>query len=100
MSSPVTLPSLVLSLICSLLIGALFHLWVDGGVGRLILYLVLSIAGFIAGQWFGDWRNWLLLPIGPLNLGLASLGSFVFLGLGYWLSHVELRHRSSNDDEV
>ena len=76
MSSPVTLPSLVLSLICSLLIGALFHLWVDGGVGRLILYLVLSIAGFIAGQWFGDWRNWLLLPIGPLNLGLASLGIY------------------------
>lgn len=95
-----TIPSIVLSLICSLLIGALFHLLVDGGVGRLFLYLALSVAGFIAGQWFGGWRNWILLPIGPLNLGLAALGSFTFLGLGYWLSHVELRHKNRDDDRV
>ena len=95
-----TIPSLVLSLICSLLIGSLFHLWVDGGVGRLFLYLTLSTAGFIAGQWFGIWQNWSLLPVGPLNLGLASLGSFVFLGLGYWFSHIELHRSNRNGDEV
>jgi hypothetical protein len=95
-----TVPSIVLGLICSLLIGALFHLWVDGGAGRLLLYLVLSVAGFIAGQWFGTWRNWIILPIGPINLGLAAMGSFVFLGMGYWLSHVELRHPTGDDDGV
>jgi hypothetical protein len=86
-----TLPSIILDLIFSLLIGALFHLWRDGGPRRLLLYLTLSVVGFIAGQWFGVWRNWIIFPIGPLDLGLAALGSFVFLGIGYWLSLGERR---------
>lgn len=92
-----TLPSIVLGLIFSLLIGSLFHLWRDGGAGRLLLYLALSVGGFAFGQWLGVWRHWILFPIGPLNLGLATLGSLVFLAVGYWLSLVEI-HRSRDDD--
>ena len=95
-----TLPSILLGLICALLIGALFHLWSDGGAGKLLLYLALSVVGFTAGQWFGSWRNWVLFPVGPLNLGLAILGSLVSLGLGYWLSQVEIRHSTGDDDSV
>lgn len=94
-----TFPSIVLGSIISLLIGALFHLWRDGGPGRLLLYLALSILGFTAGQWFGIWRNWVFFPIGPLDLGLAVPGSFLFLGIGYWLSLMELR-RPGNGGEV
>ena len=95
-----TIPSIALGLIFSLLIGALFHLWRDGGLGRLLFYLTLSVAGFAAGQWFGVWRNWVLFPMGPLDLGLAALGSFVFLGIGYWLSLVKIHRPGNENDEV
>lgn len=95
-----TLPSIVLGLIISFLIGALFHLWRDGGPWRLVLYLVLSVAGFAAGQLLGIWRGWVVFPLGPLDLGLGGAGSIVFLGIGYWLSLVELRRESNSNDEV
>ena len=95
-----TLPSIVLGFICALLVGALFHLWMDGGLGRLVLYFTLSVLGFCAGQLVGWWRNWIFFPLGPLNLGLALLGSIVFLGIGYWLSLVELRRQIDSNDEV
>jgi hypothetical protein len=95
-----TLPSIILGLLISLLIGALFHLWRDGGLGRLMFFLALSVVGFACGQWVGVWRNWMFFPLGPLDLGLAVLGSFVFLGVGYWLSLVELHRPGSTKDEV
>ena len=86
-----TLPSLLFGLIIALLIGAVFHLLRGGGLGKLILYLVLSLAGFIAGHLLGEWRGWILFPIGPLDTGLAVIGSLVFLGLGDWLSRIEIK---------
>ncbi len=55
------------------------------------MYLALSVAGAGAGQWLGSWQKWSLFPIGPLNVGLVTLGSILFLGVGYWLSLVEIR---------
>ena len=95
-----TLPSIVLGFICALLVGALFHLCMDGGLGRLMLYLTLSVLGFSAGQLVGGWRNWIFFPVGPLDLGMAILGSIVFLGIGYWLSLVELRRQIDSNDGV
>ncbi len=89
-----TLPSIVVGIIIALLLGALFHVWLDGGGGRLVLYLVLSLLGFFVGHALGDLLNWRVLPLGPLNLGLAILGSLVFLGLGHWLSLVEISRGS------
>ncbi len=85
-----TLPSIAIGLIIALLIGALFHVWLDGGGGRLILYLLLSLLGFFVGHAAGNLLNWKVLPLGPLNLGMAILGSILFLGIGYWLSLVEI----------
>lgn len=92
-----TLPSIIFGMVCSLLIGALFHLWVDGGPGRLLLFLVLSLSGFAAGQWIGSSQKWILLPVGPLNVGFALLGSLVFLGAGYWLSMVGIAGSTRKD---
>ena len=83
-----TLPSLVLGLVCALLIGALFHLLMNGGAWRLLLYLLLSVAGFGTGQWMADSQDWILLPIGPIDMVGATLGSLLFLGFGHWLSMV------------
>ena len=86
-----TLPSMLFGLLCALLVGALFHVVVDGGLWRLVLYLVLSIAGFGTGAWIAMSQSWEVLPIGPLDVGAATIGSLVFLGLGYWLSLVRVQ---------
>lgn len=85
-----TLPSIVLGLVCAWLIGALFHLVVDGGGARLILYLVLSTVGFSVGHWISSVQGWSFLPVGPLQLGFGILGSLVFLLLGHWLSQMRI----------
>jgi hypothetical protein len=92
-----TLPSAVLGLLCALLIGALFHVVVDGGPGRLLLYLILSVAGFGVGQWVAGSQHWMLFPVGPLDLGIAAIGSLAFLLLGHWLSMVRTPDSGSQD---
>ncbi len=87
-------------MIIAVLIGALFHLWRNGGFWRLVFYLFLSIAGFFAGHWIGTWRGWVLFPVGPLNLGTAVIGSLVLLGIGDWLSLVNIRRPAGRDDAV
>lgn len=95
-----TLPSILLGLLISLLIGSLFHLWRGGSLARLLLYLALSAAGFFAGQWIGSWQKLLLFPIGALNLGMTAIGSLVFLFAGYWLSLVEVRRSGQSGDDA
>jgi hypothetical protein len=92
-----TLPALAFGLICALLLGALFHLLVDGGPARLMLYLCLSVIGFAAGHALRDSVGWTLIPVGPLDLGFGGIGSLLFLGVGYWLSLVRVQRSSSND---
>jgi hypothetical protein len=86
----VTLPAFLFGLMCALLIGTLFHLWVGGGPGRLLLYLVLSAAGFAIGNWLGTIWQWTFLRVGPLNMGMAIVGSVFVLGIGHWLSMVQV----------
>ena len=69
--------------------GGLFHFFRGGGGWKLLLYIGLSIAGFAAGQLVGMWRGWLILMLGPIHLGMGTLGSGLFLVLGDWLSHTE-----------
>ena len=95
-----TPPAYLLGLVYALLLGSLFHVWRDGGPGRLLLYLVLSVLGAAAGQWLGTRQNWTILAVGPLNIGMITAGSLVFLGVGYWLSLVEFRSDGRDGREV
>jgi hypothetical protein len=85
-----SLPHLLFGIVLSTLYGAAFHLWRGGGVGRLALYLILGWAGFWVGHFLGNYLGWTFGSIGPLRLGSATLSSITFLGLGYWLSLVEV----------
>ncbi len=85
-----TLPAFLLGLLIASLYGALFHFWRGGGPGRLFFYLALSWAGFWGGHFLGVWRGWAFAPLGPLDLGWATLGAIVLLLIGYWLSLVEV----------
>ena len=85
-----TLPSLLIGILFSTLFGALFHLWRGGGAGRLLLYLVLAWIGFWAGHLIAVYFDWQFTNLGPLHLGSATLGCLIALGIGYWLSLVDL----------
>ena len=84
-----TVPAILFSLLLALLYGALYHLIRDGGFWRLILFLVLSVFGFALGYLVGVWRGWVWIPVGTINLGLSTAGSFLILLLGDWLTHFE-----------
>jgi hypothetical protein len=83
------LPALFFGFILSTLFGAGFHLLLDGGLGRLILFLLAAWAGFWAGQYLADRLEWIFFSLGPLHLGMATLGSVIFLAGSYWLSLVD-----------
>jgi uncharacterized membrane protein YeaQ/YmgE (transglycosylase-associated protein family) len=84
-----SIPALFLGLILSTLYGALFHLWRGGNAGRLLLYLLLSWIGFWLGQLVGSLLNIPFDLIGQLHILTSTLGSLVFLAIGYWLSLVQ-----------
>jgi hypothetical protein len=84
-----TLPTLLFALLIAMFYGAAYHLIRNGGFWRLLLYVGLSIAGFVIGHLIGIWRGWTLFPLGSLNLGLSSLGSVMIMLLGDWLSQIE-----------
>lgn len=82
-------PSLLLGIILSTLYGTGFHLWRGGNLGKLILYMILGWTGFWIGQALASSAGLIFLSLGPLHLGMATLLSFIFLVLGYWLGKIE-----------
>ncbi len=89
-----SIPTLLLGLILSTLYGALFHLWRGGNAGRILLYLILAWIGFWFGQLLGNLFKISFDTLGQLHLVAASLGSLVFLVIGYWLSLVQVEKRA------
>jgi len=86
-----TFPALLFGFLLASFYGAFFHLYRGGGIGRLFYYLIMSWAGFSIGQLAASQLGWDFFSLGPLHLGLATLGSFLFLLGGYWLSLVPER---------
>ena len=89
-----TLPALFFALLVALFYGALYHLIRGGSFWRLLLYLFLSVFGFVLGHLLGVWRGWVFLPIGSINIGLSSIGSLLMLLLGDWLTRFETNPES------
>jgi hypothetical protein len=88
-----TFPAVILGLILSTLYGAGFHLWKGGNLSRLILYLILAWLGFWGGQLLASLLGWTFDRVGGLHVGAASVGSVLFLIVGYWLSLVEVERK-------
>jgi uncharacterized membrane protein YeaQ/YmgE (transglycosylase-associated protein family) len=89
-----SIPTLFLGLILSTLYGALFHLWRGGNAGRLLLYLILAWVGFWLGQLIGNYLNVTFDALGQLHVVIATLGSLIFLAIGYWLSLVQAENKA------
>ncbi len=88
-----TVPTLLFGMLLASLYGALFHLWRNGGLGRLFLYVALSWVGFWSGHVIAGVLEWTFWSVGSLRAGPATLGSVVFLIVGYWLSLVQVDRR-------
>jgi uncharacterized membrane protein YeaQ/YmgE (transglycosylase-associated protein family) len=88
-----TLPAFLFGFLLSTLYGAAFHLWKGGGAARLLLYLILGWIGFWSGHLLAAYFDWTFDSLGQLHFGTATLGSLLFLGVGYWLSLVEVDRR-------
>jgi len=89
-----TLPAFLFALLIALFYGALYHFARGGNGWRLLLYIGLSVLGFICGQWIGAMRQWRFILLGSLNLGMGTIGSILFLIVGEWLSRVEVDRKS------
>ena len=88
-----TLPALFFGLVLSSLYGAAFHLWKGGGLKKLLLFLILAWVGFWAGHLLAARLGWTFLALGPVNTGMATLGSALVLFVGDWLSQVDVQRK-------
>jgi uncharacterized membrane protein YeaQ/YmgE (transglycosylase-associated protein family) len=89
-----TLPAFLFGFCIATLLGSIFHLLRDGGLGRLLLDLILSWVGFTSGHFLANKLGWAIVDVGPLHLGMAILGSIVFLVIGHWLSQMQVEKRA------
>jgi len=85
-----TLPALLFGIILSSAYGAAFHFWKGGSLLKLALFVILAWLGFWAGHIAGSAIGWSFAAIGPINAGMATLGSALFLFVGEWLGRVEV----------
>ncbi|MFZ6018320.1 MAG: hypothetical protein ACOYXO_01825 [Chloroflexota bacterium] len=84
------LQSVLFGMVIATLYGAAFHLWRGGSFMRFGLYLVFAWTGFWGGHWLGNLIEWEFIKVGQLNLGTATIGSIIVMGIGYWLSLVQV----------
>lgn len=90
-----SLPNLLLALVIALLAGTLFHALRGGNGWRLLLCIVLSIAGFALAQWVGAEFRFVVYRVGILDIGSGVIGSILFLVTGDWLGRIEPRDKTS-----
>ncbi len=88
-----TLPAILFGIVLSTVYGTAFHFWKGGSLNRLVLYVILSWLGFWIGHIVGGAIGWSFAAAGPINAGMATLGSVTFLVVGEWLSRVEVTRK-------
>jgi len=87
-----TFPAIVFSFFIAAMLGSLLHLWRGGSLFRLVLYLVLSWVGFFGGHLIAEALQINLIDVGTIHLGMGLVGSLTLLGVGYWLSLVDVEN--------
>ena len=80
-----TLPALFYGFLLATLYGTAYHFWIGGKGWQLLICIILAWAGFWAGHFLGAYLEWTFASLGPINAGLGTLGSLLFLIVGSWL---------------
>lgn len=84
-----TIQTVLLGIFTPIFLGAVFHLWRGGAAWRLGLYIILALAGFWLAHFTAQRFEWQFLKVGGLQMGVGTVGSLIFMGLGHWLSNKE-----------
>lgn len=74
-----TLPSIALSFIIASLIGLVFFMLFGRGWLRLLVYWLVALAGFFAGQIITSLLSFSLFPIGSVNVLEATITCLIAL---------------------
>jgi len=85
------IPTIVFGVLLSTLYGAIYHLLRGGTTRTMLLFLVLSWAGFWLGDTLGWYMGWSFAAVGNLNAGMATVLSFVFMLAGDLLRRIRNR---------
>jgi hypothetical protein len=85
-----TFPAILFGIVLSTAYGTAFHFWKGGSLNKLLLYVILAWLGFWTGHIVGGLIGWSFAAVGPINAGLATVGSAIFLFVGEWLGRVEV----------
>jgi len=88
-----TIPAIFFGVVLSSAYGTAFHFFRDGGFKKLLIYILMAWAGFWGGHFAGAALGWSFAAIGPINTGMASIGSVIVLLIGDWLSRVEITQK-------
>jgi uncharacterized membrane protein YeaQ/YmgE (transglycosylase-associated protein family) len=83
------LPSLLFGFLISTLLGAILHLILGGGFGRLVLYIILGWIGFWSGQGIASHFGWSFDRLGELHLMTDSALCVLFILVGYYFSLIQ-----------
>lgn len=84
-----TFPSLLLGCVIAALLGALAHLILGGGLGRLVLFLFIGLVAFWFGHLLGTILEIKFLNVGAIHMGTALPVTLAALGVTAWLSDIE-----------
>ena len=78
-----TLPGILFGILISILLGAVFHLWKDGGFMKLLFYIGLSVVGFWGRSHPGELSALVFLVLGSVKIwnGLVWLYCFPLPGI-------------------
>jgi hypothetical protein len=87
------LPVILFGIVLSSAYGTAFHFWKGGSLVKLLLFMSLAWVGFWSGHFVGGLIGWSFAAVGPLNAGMATLGSALFLFVGEWLGRVEINQK-------
>ncbi len=79
-------PNLFIGVIASALMASLFHLWKNGGPGKLIIYLIFAFLGYLLFSALFALTEVDVFKIGPYDPGAGVIGSIVLLFFSHWLT--------------
>lgn len=81
--------SVILGFLLATAIGCAFHILVGGPPGRIVMYVSLSLLGFMIGHFTGQGLRFNLMKLGALHLFTATVGSLLTLFIGRWIWPLE-----------
>jgi hypothetical protein len=93
MSTSLLAPSLLLSILVSIGLASLFHLWRGRTMADLVLFLIAATIGFGVGQLAGTVVRIPLARVGEIHVVEAILGALLALAIAQMVTRPIARRR-------